>query len=69
MGEAIDIALDKNPQLIAVELQIDAAGQARRGARAGFFPTVDLAGEANYEKDKNATVGTRRDYSVLLKAT
>ena len=32
------------------------------------MPTFDLVGRWNYEKHKNATIGTRHDYSVLLEA-
>jgi len=68
LEEAENIALKKNPNLILADLAADKAQEARRGADSGYYPTFDLKGAWNYEDDKGATLGTRRDYSVLVEA-
>lgn len=68
MEEAIDIAVKNNPNLINSELAADKAKEAKRGVMAEYYPTVDLVGAMNYENDKNATEGTRRDWSVIVEA-
>lgn len=58
-----------NPTLESRARTADVYGETRRIAEAGYYPTVDLVGKANYENDKNATLGVRRDWSLLLTAT
>lgn len=68
LDEAIAIALKENPAIDSGDTAIQAAREKRRVARAGYYPTISLEGKANYEDDKNATIGVRRDWSLLLKA-
>ncbi|MBI5165199.1 MAG: TolC family protein [Magnetospirillum sp.] len=69
LEEALDIARQENPQVEAAIRQMELTDEKRRGAEGGFYPTIDLVGAANYENDKNATVGVRRDWSLLVKAS
>lgn len=68
LEEALKIAEDENPTVELATRTEMMTGEKRRGAGAGYFPTLDLIGKANYENDKNATVGVRRDWSLLLTA-
>ncbi|SCA54907.1 Outer membrane protein (fragment) [Candidatus Terasakiella magnetica] len=68
MDEAIEIALKTNPQLLKTDVSAEIASENRNTTRAQYYPTVDLVGAMNYENDKGATAGTRRDYSVLVEA-
>ncbi|MCW8951427.1 MAG: TolC family protein, partial [Rhodospirillales bacterium] len=68
LDTAVSIAVDDNPSISNGDLLIENAREKRRLVRSEYFPVVDLVGAANYEKDRNATRGTRRDYSVLLQA-
>jgi adhesin transport system outer membrane protein len=65
---AIDIALRENPAVSNSDANIEAVKESRRTVKSEYMPTFDLVGRWNYEKHKNATIGTRRDYSVLLEA-
>ena len=64
----IEIALKENPAVANSDANIEAAKERRRSVKAEYMPTFDLVGRWNYEKHKNATLGTRRDYSLLLEA-
>ncbi len=66
---AEDIARTSNPAVGSSNATVEVARERRRSVRAEYFPTVDLVGSANYEKHQDATLGTRRDYSLLLQAT
>ncbi|MSO54064.1 MAG: hypothetical protein EXQ90_02885 [Rhodospirillales bacterium] len=67
--EAIDIALDENPAINNGDTTIEVQSEKRRTAMAEYYPKLDVVGKANYEKNRNAVLGTRRDYSVILQAT
>ncbi len=67
--EAVNIAIRENPAVTNAEATIAVARESRRAIQAEYMPSVDLIGSANYEKHKNATIGTRRDYSLLIEAT
>ena len=58
-----------NPTVAMSHMGVEIADERRRGAEAGYYPSLDLIGRANYENDKNAVLGVRRDWSVLLTAT
>lgn len=68
LDTAIDIALVENPNILNNDQLVEVAREARRSARADLYPTIDIVGTANYEKNLNATLGTRREFSVLLQA-
>ncbi len=66
---ALKAAEEENPTIESAGRNVEVTGESRRIAEAGYFPTLDLIGRANYENDKNATLGVRRDWSLLLTAT
>ena len=68
LESTIDIALKENPAVANSDATIESVKERRRTIGAEYMPTFDLVGRWNYEKHKNATLGTRRDYSVLLEA-
>ena len=65
---AVELALGANPQIALSDGLVDGANERRRAARAGYFPVIDLIGDANYENDENATIGVRRDWSLTVRA-
>lgn len=71
--ETMDLSLEAaekdNPSLESATRAIDLTGDKRNLAEAGYWPTLDLVGKADYEHGKNATVGVRRDWSVMLVAS
>ncbi|WP_283091891.1 TolC family protein [Magnetospirillum sulfuroxidans] len=69
LTEAVIQAERNNPMVEMSGKGVALADERRRGAEAGYYPNVDLIGRANYENDKNATLGVRRDWSLLLTAT
>lgn len=69
LDEAISTALLKNPMLIDSATAVELARERRDGAAAGYLPSIDLEGTANYERNNEGTTGIRRDYSVILRAS
>ncbi|WP_417782506.1 TolC family outer membrane protein [Terasakiella pusilla] len=68
LEDAIAIAVRNNPNVQKSEFDTELASENRRTVDSAYYPTVDLVGSMNYENDKNAVIGTRRDYSVLVEA-
>lgn len=69
LDAAIAAARADNPALNASLAAVAEAGEGRRLARAGHYPSLDLVAGANYEKDTDLVEGTRTDVSVLIRAT
>lgn len=69
LDEALDTAEQENPALETASRTVELTGERRRTAEAGYYPTLNLVGATNFESDKNATPGVRRDASVLLMAS
>jgi len=69
LSKAIDIAVVENPAVSNSGTTVEVARQRRQTVAAELFPSIDLEGKWNYEHNKNATLGTRRDYSVLVTGT
>jgi adhesin transport system outer membrane protein len=71
--ETMDLSLEAaekdNPSLESASRAIDLSNDKRNIAEAGYWPTLDLVGKADYEHGKNATVGVRRDWSLMLVAS
>lgn len=68
LDEALEAAEKENPSLETASRTVELTGERRRTAEAGYYPTLNLVGQTNYEHDKNATPGTRRDVSLLMVA-
>lgn len=69
LEEAVRTAQSDNPTLQSAAKTIDLTAERQRTAESGYYPNIDLVGRANYENDKNATIGVRRDWSLLLTAS
>ena len=69
LSKSIDIAVIENPAVGNSGTTVEVARERRRTVRAELFPSVDLEGSYNYEKHNNATLGTRRDYSLVVSST
>ncbi|MBF0323572.1 TolC family protein [Magnetospirillum moscoviense] len=69
LESALRAAEDESPMVETASFKIESLSEQKRVMEAGYFPTLDLIGKANYENDKNATLGVRRDWSLLLTAT
>ncbi|WP_242442718.1 TolC family protein [Magnetospirillum sp. 15-1] len=69
IDQSLDVAEKDNPILESATNTIDLTSDKRNLAEAGYWPTLDLVGKADYEHGKNATVGVRRDWSLMLVAS
>ncbi len=69
LERAVEIAIVDNPTAISAMTNIEVARQRRRTISAELAPTIDLEGKFNYEKHTDGTIGTRRDYSLLMTAS
>lgn len=69
IADAIRAALRDNPLIDSSNKQVDLARVGTRTARTDFLPSVNLVGTANYEDDREGTIGDRRDWSVAVQAT
>ncbi|MGE5547589.1 MAG: TolC family outer membrane protein [Solirubrobacterales bacterium] len=68
LDEALGVAEKENPSVETAARTVDLTAEKKRGAESGYYPTIDLIGRADYENDKNALTGVRRDWSLLLTA-
>jgi adhesin transport system outer membrane protein len=68
IDDVLAAAEKNNPTLESANRSIALTDERRRGAEAGYWPTLDLVGRSDYENGKNAVIGVRRDWSVLLVA-
>lgn len=68
IDRAVEIALSENPSLISSATSVETARERRNRTIADFFPTIDVVGSANFEKHNQATIGVKRDYSVIVQA-
>ncbi len=69
LEDAIRTAQRDNPQIETATKAVERTSELRRTAESGYYPNIDLVGRADYENDKNATIGVRRDWSLLLTAS
>ncbi|EME70883.1 Outer membrane protein [Paramagnetospirillum caucaseum] len=69
IDQSLDAAEKDNPSLESATSAIELSNDKRNIAEAGYWPTLDLVGKANYEHGKNATIGVRRDWSLMLVAS
>lgn len=68
LQRAVEIAIVENPAATSAVTSIEVARERRRTVMAELAPTIDLEGQFNYEKHAQGTIGTRRDYSLMLTA-
>lgn len=67
LQEAIDITIKTNPDVLAAGNERNAVSEEINQARAGYFPTLDLAvGTGWEESDNNLTRGLGRGHDVSL---
>lgn len=69
LDRAIEISTTGNPLINNANVSVEVAREKRQAVLAELAPTVDMEGQFNYEKHSNTTLGTRRDYAVLLRAS
>ena len=68
IDEALAVADKENPSIETARDNVELTGQKRRGAEAGWYPTLDLVGHAAYNDGNDAVTGLKRDMSVLVAA-
>ncbi len=68
LEQAIEIALRENPAVVNAAVAVDEARAKQDLVRADYYPTLDLVGSWNLERNKEAVAGTRRDAALLLQA-
>lgn len=69
LERTVEIAIIENPTATSAMTNIEVAREKRRAVFSEMAPTVDLEGQFNFEKHADATIGVRRDYSLMLKAS
>jgi len=68
LEQAIDKAKSLNPNLVASQKNIDIADAAREGAKAGYFPSVDVVARSTYDEDVEGISGEETTNSLMLRA-
>jgi len=66
LDDAVKAALDENPSVDVAKKNVTVSAERTRSAEAGYYPTFDLVGHADYASFTSATDGMRRDWAVLL---
>lgn len=69
LEKAIEISQRENPAMNTAVASVEVARENQRTIASEYAPNLDLVGNWNYEKHNNGTLGTRRDYSVVVKAS
>ena len=69
LERAIDIALVENPALDNSNATVEVARERRILVKSEYFPSFDLVGTWNFEKNNNTVIGIRRDYSVAVQSS
>jgi len=66
LDEAVKVALDENPSVDVAKKNVITSSERTRAAEAGYYPTLDLVGHADYASFSSGTDGMRHDWSILL---
>ncbi|MEK7244547.1 MAG: TolC family protein [Pseudomonadota bacterium] len=69
LEQAIEIAISENPSLANSGNNIELVREKRSTIAAELYPVVDIVGKSNYEHNKGGTLGTKRDFSLVLQAS
>ncbi len=69
VDEAINEGFQRNPVLAGSAFQVSAARTQQEVARADYYPTVEATAGYNWERNREGTLGTRRDYSLGVQGT
>jgi adhesin transport system outer membrane protein len=69
VDEAVAIAMQESPVILAASKQIDLTYQRKESIEAEYMPRIDVVGEAKYQEDFDGVPGIRRDYVVKLRST
>ncbi len=69
LEHAIEIGLTENPSLESAGTTVEITRERQRSIKGQYYPSIDLEGQANYEKHASTVIGTRRDYSVTMRAS
>lgn len=67
--EAISIAIENNPALLASKQSAEVAAHQKTLARTGYFPKFDVVASSNYRDDAGGIQGTEISNSVVLQGT
>jgi adhesin transport system outer membrane protein len=68
LNNALSIALQQNPALLATQQQVDAATAQVAVTKAKFLPTIDIEASANYNENVNGYPGRDNDLRALAVA-
>ncbi len=66
---ALQEALQRNPGITSAAHKVDIARTQQQTARGDFLPKVDMVGTMNWEKDREGTMGIRRDAQLGVQVT
>jgi len=69
LDRAIDAALVDNPAIANSGITIEVARERQRAVRGELFPSIDMESRYAFEKNAGAVLGTRRDYTMTVRAT
>jgi adhesin transport system outer membrane protein len=67
LADAIEIALESDPALIASRLASKAAGSGVDVARAAYYPRFELSAESEYREDSDGIEGKITENRVLIR--
>lgn len=66
IDEAVREAMDHHPAIKSAQFSVEAASAAAKGARAGYFPKVDLEVSMNRDANLSGIEGVRNSNAVML---
>lgn len=67
LDEAVNLALDHSPTILAASADLDEANAAHRGAASNYWPKLSLEGTGGYNRNADGIRGEDRDASLMVK--
>lgn len=69
LEEAVEVAMESNPQLKAAQIAAHIARENVRSTRAAEFPTFNAIAESKYKEDVAGTIGSKHEQLIKVELT
>lgn len=69
LEEAIQIAVEGNPQLAGTKDNVSLASVTRESAKSGYYPSVDLVASTSHDENVSGIIGTEERQSIRMQTS
>ncbi|MDP5291617.1 TolC family outer membrane protein [Oceanimonas sp. CHS3-5] len=67
LEDALVMAQDNHPTLMSASFDVEAAHQQHRDAKSGFYPTVNIELDSNWNDDIDGVRGHNNDFTAMVR--